>query len=93
MVSNTNDHVLEWKSKGLFDESIKALTTSTKILNPSLNYVGTEIRVEFKGSCLKQGRISFNHGKIVNIYTVYVITKNCNISSYPTPENCLVQLN
>ena len=30
-----------------------------------------------------------NHGKIINIYIVYEIDKNVNISSYPTPENCL----
>ena len=59
------------------------------MLNPSLNYVGTKARVEFKGDCLKQGRISFDHGKVVNIYIVYGINKNVNISSYSTLENCL----
>ena len=68
------------------DESIKPLSASN---NPLLNYVGTKIRVEFKGSCLKQDKVSFNHGKIVNIYIVYEINKNFNISSYPTLENCL----
>ena len=53
MVSNTND-ILSWKSKGFFKGSIKPPSTSTNILNPLLNYVGTKIRVEFKGSCLKQ---------------------------------------
>ena len=33
--------------------------------------------------------MTFNHGKIVNIYTVYEIEKSVNISSYPTLENCL----
>ena len=45
------------------DESIKPPSTSTNILNPLLNYVGTKIRVEFKGSCLKQDKISLNHEK------------------------------
>ena len=49
------------------DESIRAPTTSNNIINPSLNYVGSKIRVKFKGSCLKQDKISFNHEKIVNI--------------------------
>ena len=39
---------------------------------------------------LKQDKITFNHGKIVNIYTVYEINKNYNITSYPTLENCLL---
>ena len=33
-VSDTSDHILLWKSKGLSDECIKPLSTSTNILNP-----------------------------------------------------------
>ena len=47
------------------------------------------MRVQFSGSCLKQGKVTCTHGKIVNIYTVYEISKNYNISSYRTLENCL----
>ena len=61
------------------DESIKPPSTSTNILNPLLNYVGTKIRVELNESCLKQDKISFNHGKIVNIYIVYEINKQIKI--------------
>ena len=59
------------------------------MLNPSVNYVGTKARVKFNGDCLKQEKITFNHGKIVNIYIVYEIERSVNISSYPTMENCL----
>ena len=38
---------------------------------------------------LKQEKIAFNHGKLVNIYIVYEIERSVNISSYPTLENCL----
>ena len=38
---------------------------------------------------MKQEKITFNHGRIVNIYTVYEINDYCDISSYPTLENCL----
>ena len=48
------------------DESIKPTTTSNKMLNPSLDYVGTKTRVKFNGDCLKLEKITFNHGKIVN---------------------------
>ena len=88
-VSNINNHILEWKSKGLSNESIKPLSTSTNMLNPSLNYVGCKLRVEFKESCLKQDNNIFTHGKTVNIYIVYKINKNFNISSYLALENCL----
>ena len=50
---------------------------------------GTETRVEFNGSCLKQDKIIFNHGKVVIIYIVYEISKSINISDYRTLENCL----
>ena len=71
------------------DESIKPRSTSTNILNPSLNYIGTKTRVEFKRSYLKLDKILFNHGKVVNVYIVYKINKKFNIGSYPTLENCL----
>ena len=59
------------------------------MLNTSVNYVGTKARAKFKGDCLKQEKVSFDHGKIVNIYTVDEIDKYVNISSYSTLENCL----
>ena len=71
------------------EESAKPPSTSNNILNPLLDYVGTKARVEFKGSCLKQNKFSFDLRKIINIYIVYKINKNFNISSYPTLENCL----
>ena len=70
---------MKWKSKGLPNESIKTSSTSCNSLNPLLDYINTRIRVKFSGSCLK----------LVNIYIVYEISKNYNISSYPTLENCL----
>ena len=47
----------------LSDESIKPSSTSNKVLNPLLNYVGTKVRLKFRGDCLKQERISFDHEK------------------------------
>ena len=44
---------------------------SDNSLTPALNYYGTKTRVKFTGSCLKQSNISYNHGKVVNIYIVY----------------------
>ena len=53
------------------DENITASTTSDYSLNSQLLYLGNKTRVEFKGSYLKQDKIPYTHGKIVNIYTVY----------------------
>ena len=62
-VSANDSNILSWKSKRLSDESIKPPTTSDKMLNPSLDYVGTKARVKFNGDCLKQEKITFNHRK------------------------------
>ena len=69
------------------NESIESPSTSYKVLNPSVNYVGTKARVKFNGDFLKQDKISFDHGKIVNIYIVYEIDRHFNIRSYSTLEN------
>ena len=52
-------------------ESFKPPTKSDNSLNPTLNYYGIKARVKFTGSCLKQSKISYNHGKLVNISIVY----------------------
>ena len=85
----SGNYIYFWKSKGLSDENITAPTTSDYKINPQLSYFGTKTRLEFKGSCLKQDKITYDHGKIVNIYITYEISKNFNISSYSTLENCL----
>ena len=60
-----------------------------------MNYYGSETRVEFYGDCLKQDKVTFNHGKIVNIYIVYEVIKIAIISKpgsddiYPTLQNAL----
>ena len=72
------------------DESIKSPSAPHNILNPSLNYLDTKTRVRFSGSCLKQDKITYTHGKIVNIYIVYEINKKDSTTiSDPTLENCL----
>ena len=39
---------------------------------------------------MKQDKIMYTHGKKVNIYIAYEISKSINISDYPTLENYLV---
>ena len=78
-----------WKSKGFSDNNITAPTTTDYKLNPQLSYLDTKTRVQFIARCLKQDKIMYDHGKVVNIYTLCEINKNFNVSSYPTLENCL----
>ena len=59
-----NDYVSSWKSKGLSNENITDPSAPNNFLNPSLEYLGTKLRVRFSGSCLKQDAIRHNHWKI-----------------------------
>ena len=70
------------------DKSITAHTTIDCKRNPELSYFVTKTRVEFNGSCLKQNKITYDQGKVENIYIVYEISRNINFSDYPTLENC-----
>ena len=88
MITNT-DCISSWKSKGLSAEGIKPPTTSDNSVTPALNYYGTKIRVKFTGSCLKQSKISYNHGKVVNIYIVYELRASSSHINDPTLKNCL----
>ena len=56
-----------WKSRGFPDEKINSITVSNHMITPSLDYLGAKVRVKFSGRCLKQGKITYNHKKIVSI--------------------------
>ena len=80
-----SDYVLSWKSKGLSNESMTPPSAPSNFVSSSLNYLDTKIRVRFSGSCLKQDKITYTHGKMVNIYIVYEINEKDNtITSDPT---------
>ena len=85
----STDYVSSWKSKGLSAETIKPPATSDNSLTPALSYYGTKTRVKFTGSCLKQPKISYTHGKVVNIYIVYELGKSSSHYNDPAIKNCL----
>ena len=88
-VGNGN-YIYYWKSKGFSDERINSIKTSDYGITPYLSYYTTnKIRVKFDGGRLKLDQGTLVHGGIVNIYIVYEIIDNFNVSSYPTLENCL----
>ena len=88
MITNT-DYISSWKSKGLSAESIKPPTTSDNSLTPVLNYYGTKTKAKFFGSCLKQPKISYTDGKVVNIYVVYELGASSTHNNDPTLKKCL----
>ena len=74
----STDYVSSWKSKGVSAETIKLPSTSDNSLTPAVSYYGTKTRVKFIGSCLKQPKISYTHGNVVNIYIVYELGASNN---------------
>ena len=87
IITNTK-YISSWQSKGFSNENITAPTTSDYKLNPQLSYFGTKERLEFRVSCLKQDKNTFNHGKIVNVYIVYELNKTY-VKTHHTLVNCL----
>ena len=65
------------------DEIIKRCPADDNSLAPALNDAGNKTRVKFDENSSKQDKITFNHGKIVNICIVY------ELSSDPALENYL----
>ena len=71
---------------GLSNEVIKSPDNS---LAPAVKFTGKRMYVEFSGSCLKQYKITSNHGKTVDIYIVYDLKSNFDPNFDPTLKNCL----
>ena len=72
------------------DERNNSIKTSDYGITPYLSYFGTKTRIEFNGSSLKQDKITYTHGKIVNIETVYEIVGGYSSGdNYPTLQNAL----
>ena len=89
MIAST-DYVSSWKSKGLSAETIKPPFTSDNSLTPAVSYYDTKTRVKYTGNCLKQPKISYTHGTIVNIYIVYELGASSSHNNEPTLKHCLV---
>ena len=54
-------------------ESIKPIATSEHSYARRMIFDGTKIQVKFRGSCLKQEKVSINHKSIINLYIAYKI--------------------
>ena len=63
--------ITKWKSKGLSNENLEAVSTSDNVLTPSVNYYGDKVRLRFTRSVLQQKTVTYSHKKIVNLYIVY----------------------
>ena len=73
-------YVHYWQSKGL---------SSSNDQVPILEYGGAGIRLKFKGDLLRQSKVKYNHGKIINIYIIYEISFTFTSQSSFTWKNSL----
>ena len=69
---------------------LQSLITSDDNLTPALNYYDTKTRVTFTGSCLKQSKTLYTHGKIVKMYIVYDYGASISHVNNPTLKSCLL---
>ena len=84
-----SDRITSWESKALYNEKI---SFSPRLINtqpPIPAYDNARIKVKFNGDFLKQDKVTYNHGPIVNIYVVYRLTPTTKDSSV-TLQNCLL---
>ena len=89
VIANTL-YISLWKSKGLSTETIKPPSTSdNSSLTPLIDYLGNKTRLKFNGSCLKQPKMQYTHGAIVNIYIVYELGASGSNDNDPTLKNRL----
>ena len=71
------------------DKTIKPTTKPDNSLAPASSYYGSKKKVKFTGNCLKKDKITYSHGKTVNIFIVYELSfSGCN-NNYPALENSL----
>ena len=71
-------------------EKIRPPTTSNTSLSPKLKWLNSKIRVEFKGVCLKQDKVTFTPNNIVNLFIVdelYTCSQDLNTDF--TLKDCL----
>ena len=86
-VKGSTTYISSWKLKGLSNEEIISITTSNHNQAPSLAYGNVRIKLKFVRAFLKQDKITYNHGTIVNSYIVYRLSPS--LTSDITLENCL----
>ena len=73
----------------LKDYLLKVLNQLEHLIIALLQHYGTKTRVKFTASCLKQPKISYTHGKVVNIYIVYESGTSSSHVNDPTLKNLL----
>ena len=80
----------EYVSDGNLNDYLMKVLRRLLRLIITLSYHNTKIRVKFNGGCLKQPKISYTHGTIVNIYIACELGASSSNINDPTLKNCLL---
>ena len=88
VIANTL-YISSCKPKGLSAETIKLPSAADNSLTPLIAYLGNNMILKFSGSCLKQHKLQYTHGAIVNIYIVYELGASDSNDNDPTLKNSL----
>ena len=75
MPTGITETIIAWQSKGLSNEKIKPPTTLNNSLSPKLKGYNSKIRIEFKGSRLKQDKVTFTPNFVVNLFNFYELDR------------------
>ena len=88
VIANTL-YISSWKSTRRSDETVKPPATFDNSFTSLINCTGNKIRLEFSGSCLKQPKLKYTHGTIVNFYIAYELGASDSNDNDPMLKNCL----
>ena len=90
MPAGLTDTIVERESKGLSNEKINFPITSNHSLSPNVICMyNSRMRVRFKGSYLKQYKVTFTPKNVVNLFTVYELDRLPeNLNAEFTLKNC-----
>ena len=83
--------IAQWGSKGLSNEKINSPYTTNHKLSPKIVWMNySRIRLEFKGSWLKQDKVTFTPNNLVNLFIVYEVDRwSGDLNSGFTLKDCL----
>ena len=89
-MTDDTKYISSWKSKGLFDKTIKPPAASDNSLSPLNDYLGHKIRIKFSGGCLKQpNKFTCTYRTILNNYIVYELGASSSFNDDPTLKTSL----
>ena len=71
MPAGATEKIVAWESEGLSNEKIKDSTTANDSLSAKLKWHNSKIRVEFKGTGVKQDKVTISLRDVVNLFIVY----------------------